>query len=139
MTLERRFKLVRAGSGHSSPANLTRVSGALSFTAHEPGNPRLRQLAFAAASVQVRLQLRPALAIVLDSPQMLPLRTKRLGKTVQQSEGHELCESRFIAMRQIAAFVPAAETLNCILVLGRRGVAPLVCYQLSDLKEKRSV
>ena len=68
-------------------------------------------------SVQIRFDQFPLLTIVLNLGEMLPLGTQRFGKAVCEMKSDELRQARFIAMRQIAALMPAAKTLLGIVGL----------------------
>src|SRR5207245_11307 len=54
------------------------------------------------------------------------------GKAVKQSEGDELRQFWFIAVRQITAFVPAAKAFHRVLAFGWRGITALVRNQLAN-------
>jgi hypothetical protein len=73
------------------------------------------EVAFAACLVEVPLQFGPALAVVFNSREMLPLRAKRVGKTVGETKGDKLGKPRFVAMRQVTALMPTEKTLPGIL------------------------
>jgi hypothetical protein len=55
------------------------------------------------------LQSLATLVVVLDFEQRLPFGTQRRRKGIGNVEGDHLRESRFIAMRQVTAFVPTFE------------------------------
>src|SRR5580704_18849782 len=85
------------------------------------GNPA--QATLPATFVQIRLHFCAPLAIIFNLRKMIPLRTKRLGKTVSQMKRDELREPRLIAMRQITSLIPATKSPLGILRF-RRGRPP---------------
>ncbi len=73
---------------------------------------RLAQMTLAAAFVEIQFQLRPALLVVLNLPEMFPFGTKRFWKTVSEAKRDKLREAWLIAMRQITALIPTAKALS---------------------------
>lgn len=74
------------------------------------GNLRPTQMTLTPTTVEISLQLRATLLVVLNLPKMLLLGTKRFWKRIGEAKRDELCQARFIAMRQITALMPAAKT-----------------------------
>ena len=97
----------------------------------ELGNLRPAQITFAPASVEIRFQLRATLLVILNFPKMLPFRAKRFRKRISQSKRDELRQSRFIAMRQVTAFMPTAKTALEVFDLRRRRPAAFALDQIA--------
>jgi hypothetical protein len=68
-------------------------------------------MTFATPAVQIRLQFAATLLVILDLPKVLPLGTKRFGKRIGEANRDKLRQTRFIAMRQVAALIPTAKAL----------------------------
>jgi len=102
-------------------------------------------MTFTVSLVEICLQFDSALAVVLDVPKMLPFGTKRFREAIDKSKGDELCQARFITVRQSASrrlsisgnfpgdapkFKPVSglklvPNLNCSGILtGRHALAP---------------
>jgi len=77
------------------------------------------QMTFAPASVEISLQFRPALPVVLNFPEMLPFGTKRFRKGIGKAKRDELRQPRFIAMWQIATLIPTAKAALGVFYLWR--------------------
>ena len=96
----------------------------------QPRDFRPSQMTLAATFVEIGFQLRPALLVILKLQEMFPFGAKCFGKRIGQTERDELRESWFIAMRQVAAFIPTAKTLLEVFQLWWRGPATLAFDQI---------
>src|ERR1017187_751236 len=83
---------------------------------NEIGNFRPLEMTITSSLVQVSLQLNPPLAIVLNLQQQLPFGTQLFRERIGQPEGDELNQPRFVAVRKITAFMPAAKSAFNILL-----------------------
>ena len=77
---------------------------------NELPDARITQMTFPAPAIQISFKLRAALSIIFNFEQCLPLGTKCAGICVCEMKGDELDQPRFIAVRQIATFMPTVET-----------------------------
>jgi len=68
-------------------------------------------MTLAASLIQVCLQFRPPFPVIFNLGKMFPLGAQRFGKTIGETKRDKLRQSRFVAMRQITAFIPTTKTL----------------------------
>src|SRR5208283_1356604 len=90
----------------------------------------LPQPAFAQATVQILLQLRPAFPVLLDPQQHLPLAPAAGRHRVIEPERDQLRDARHIMMRQVAALMPAEEPIGLRVVIQRLGPSLFAFDQL---------
>ena len=95
---------------------------------------RAAQMALAVPLVQVRLQLCPTLAIILDPPEMFPLGAKSSWKAIGEAEGDKLRQTGFVTMRQATGLMPAAKAEHRMLAPWRRSMATLVRHQFAHAR-----
>src|ERR1051325_8338680 len=88
-------------------------------------------MTLAAATVEIRFEFRATLAVILDAPEMFPLRAQRFWKRIDKAKRDELCQSRFIAMRQIPTLVPSTKPALRVLNLWTRRPLPLAGNEIA--------
>ena len=88
-------------------------------------------MTLATAAVEIRLQFDAAFAVILDAPEMLPFRAQRFWKRIHEAKRDELCQSRFIAMRQIPTLVPSTEPALRVRGLWTGRPLPLACNEIA--------
>ncbi len=88
-------------------------------------------MTLAPAPVEIRFQFGATPLVVFDFPELFPFGAKRFGKRIGQAKRDELCQPRFITVREITALMPAAKTLLEVFHLRRRGPPALVFDQIA--------
>jgi hypothetical protein len=90
------------------------------------------QVTFATSFVQISLQFKHPLAILLNPQQRLPLAPQFFRKCIRKSERHELDQPRFVAMRQITVLVPATKPTLHVFRGERMRPLTLAAHQVTN-------
>jgi len=83
---------------------------------NEPGDFRSLEMTNSPSLVQVSLQFDPPLAVVFDLQQRLPFGAQFFRESIRQSEGDELNQPWFVAVRKITTFMPSLKSMLNILL-----------------------
>jgi len=98
------------------------------------GDAGIPQMTFTQSTIQIFLQPGALLPIVFNFQQMPPFTAPGNRQGIRQPKGDELNQPRFVAVRKITAFMPAAKpTLNVILGQGTRPLA-LALHQIPNAR-----
>jgi hypothetical protein len=101
-------------------------------TIDEVADLRPAEVTFAAASVEIILELFPSLTVVLDFEEAGPLSPKRGRITAEQAEGDKLSEAWLVAVGKEAALVPTLEPQFGVRLVGGRRPATFPFNKVSQ-------
>ena len=91
----------------------------------QPPDVRPLQTTFAPALIQILFESQPAFTVVLDLEHRFPFRTQCCREAIGKMKGHELREAGFVAVRQVATFMPTAKTAYRVFPAHRHRPLPL--------------